>query len=242
VTIGRTFHVRNHPVRYDSPSMNDVIVGLLAVLIGAMFCFRGYLAMRIIIPIWGALAGFFFGAGLVANVTDDGFLTTVVGWAVGIGFALLFGLLAYLYYEICVLIAMVAIGFALGTTLMVALGVSWSWLITLAGLAAGVALAFLAIAGNMPAVLLIVLSAFGGASAMVAGALLVVGELTTDDFTDQLASETLDLSWWWYAAYVVLAVVGIVAQVRYVESIRGSIRDTWEVDGGRSLRGVDRPV
>ena len=30
--------------------MNDIVVGLIAILTGAVFCFRGYLAMRIIIP------------------------------------------------------------------------------------------------------------------------------------------------------------------------------------------------
>ena len=28
--------------------MNDAVIGLLAVAVGALFCFRGYLAMRII--------------------------------------------------------------------------------------------------------------------------------------------------------------------------------------------------
>ena len=35
--------------------MKDIVVGVLAVLVGALFCFRGWLAMRVVIPIWGAL-------------------------------------------------------------------------------------------------------------------------------------------------------------------------------------------
>ena len=35
--------------------MSDVVLGLLAILVGApAFCFQGYLALRLIIPIWGA--------------------------------------------------------------------------------------------------------------------------------------------------------------------------------------------
>jgi len=67
--------------------MDDIIVGIVAVLTGAVFCFRGYLAMRIIIPIWGAFAGFMLGAGIVAG--DSGFLATALGWFVGIAVALL---------------------------------------------------------------------------------------------------------------------------------------------------------
>ena len=31
--------------------MQDIVVGLLAIIVGAVFCFRGYLALRIVIPI-----------------------------------------------------------------------------------------------------------------------------------------------------------------------------------------------
>ena len=43
--------------------MEDVIFALLVILAGALFCFFGYLAFRIIIPIWGAVVGFSLGAG-----------------------------------------------------------------------------------------------------------------------------------------------------------------------------------
>ena len=45
--------------------MQDVIFGLIAIAAGALFCFRGYLAFRLIIPIWGAFVGFATGAGAV---------------------------------------------------------------------------------------------------------------------------------------------------------------------------------
>ncbi len=44
--------------------MDDILLGLLAVAAGALFCFRGAFAFRIVIPIWGAFVGFGFGAGL----------------------------------------------------------------------------------------------------------------------------------------------------------------------------------
>ena len=82
------------------------------------------------------------GAGIVA--TDAGFLATALGWIVGFAVALLFGLLAYLYYEVAVVLGMLAIGFALGTSLMVALGVTWNWVIVLAGVTVALVLAFIA--------------------------------------------------------------------------------------------------
>jgi len=48
--------------------MQDVILGTLAILVGLMFCLRGNVAMRLIIPIWGAFVGFALGAGIVSSV------------------------------------------------------------------------------------------------------------------------------------------------------------------------------
>ena len=142
--------------------MNDVVLGLVAILIGTVFCFRGYFAMRIIIPIWGAFAGFVLGAGLV-SVGDGEFLSTVLSWIVGLAVALVFGLIAYLYYEVAVFIGMTSIGFVLGTTVMAALGVTWSWLVILVGVITAAVLALIAIVGDMPMVLLTLLTALAGA-------------------------------------------------------------------------------
>jgi Domain of unknown function (DUF4203) len=216
--------------------MSDFVLGVLAILVGALFCFRGYLAMRLIIPIWGAFAGFLFGAGLIASITGDGFLGTVLGWAVGFAFALLFAALAYFYYEICIVIGMAAIGFALGTSLMVALGVTWSWLIVLAGAALGVVLAFAAIVSDMPMLLLTILTALAGASTVVTGIMLLGNTLSTDSFEEGATTKAINDSWWWWAIYVVLAIAGIIAQVRTTDRLRASMRASWSDSGGRYLR------
>ena len=163
--------------------MQDLILGLVAIAAGALFCFAGYLAFRLIIPLWGFFAGFAFGAGLISSITGDGFLRTLLGWAVGLGCALVFALLAYLFYEVAVVVAMGSIGFALGTSIMVALHVSWTWLVVLVGVAVGVLLALGAIVAELPMVLLIVLSALGGASAITMGVMLLVGTTDSADFT-----------------------------------------------------------
>lgn len=214
--------------------MEDIVLGLLALGIGAIFCFRGFLALRIVIPIWGAFAGFVFGAGLVANIDDSGFLRTLLSWLVGIAFAVVFGLIAYLYYAVAVVIAMGAIGFSLGTSVMVALGVDWSWVVVLVGLTVGVLLAIVAVIGNMPMVLLVVLSAMGGASIMVAGLMLLFGTVDTADFTTEATTDAVELGWWWPATYLVLVIAGLVSQVRATERLFASIREEWEVSSGRA--------
>jgi len=216
--------------------MQDVVVGLLAIAVGALFAFRGYFAMRIIIPMWGAFAGFMLGAGIVSSASNDGFLRSVLGWVIGIVLAALFALAAYLYYEISVAIAMAAIGFALGTSVMVALGVTWSWLVILVGVVAGVLLAVIAIIGDLPTVILVVLTAMAGASTIVAGVMLLVGAVETGDFESVATTKVLDDDWWWYAIYVVLAIAGVVIQIQRTAQLRASLREQWAASGGRELR------
>jgi hypothetical protein len=207
--------------------MENVIVGLLAIGIGLLLLFYGYLAMRIVIAVWGAFAGFFLGAGAVAAITGAGLLATALGWIVGIGVGLVLGLIAYLYYAVSVVLGMGAFGFTIGTTLMAALGVTWSWLVVLVGIAVGVLLAVLALVGDLPMLILAVLSALAGASVTVTGALLLLGTLDRDELATPETTQTLELGWVWTAAYVVLALAGLVVQLRSADARRGTLREAW---------------
>jgi hypothetical protein len=192
--------------------------------------------MRLIIPIWGAFTGFMLGASLVDLWEDSGFLATALGWIVGLVLALVFGLLAYLYYEVCVVIAMAAIGFALGTGFMVAIGVSWSWLIILIGVAVAVVLGFVAIVADLPMAILSLLTAAGGAVVVIAGLMLVFGVIDLDAFDSVATTERIQDSWWWYALFLALTITGMVAQMRTTMELRTSLRESWETSGGRQLR------
>ena len=216
--------------------MQDWIVGLLAIAVGALFCFRGFMTMRIVIPIWGAFTGFLLGAGLISAVTDDGFLGSALAWFVGIAVAVLFGAIAYFYYEVSVMLAMGAIGFSVGTSVMVAIGIKWSWLIVLVGVLAGALLAIAAIVGDLPTVLLVMLTALGGASIIVFGVMLLTGVIDTADFESVATTKELEDDWWWYGLYVALAIVGAVAQIREADRMSATMRQTWADAGGREFR------
>lgn len=207
--------------------MEAIVIGVLAIIIGGLLCFQGYAALRIVIAVWGSFAGFMLGSGLVAAFTEGGWLGTGLGWIVGVAAALVFGLVAYLYYAVSVVIGMAAIGFSLGSATMVAIGVDWTWLIILVGVAVGVVLAVLAIVGDLPMLILTLLGAFAGATVMIAGLLLVTGVLDRAALTDPATTQTLELGWWWNVGYVALAIAGIVVQLRSEAARRGTLRDQW---------------
>ena len=207
--------------------MADILLGLLAILAGAAMLFAGQFVLRLVIPVWGFFAGFAFGAGLVASLADERFLGTVLGWVLGLVFALVFALLAYLYYYIAIILAMGAFGFAIGSGLVVALGIDWNWLAVLVGLAVGVLFGLVSIFANMPMIVLVVFSSIAGAVAVVGGLMLLVGSLNSADFTRGDFTNTVDNGWAWSLLLLVLAFAGILIQARQRVAMSRTIQQTW---------------
>ena len=207
--------------------MADILLGLLAIIAGFAMLLAGQFVLRLVIPVWGFLAGFAFGAGLVAELADERFLGTVLGWMLGLVFAVVFALLAYLYYYIAVVLAMGAFGFAIGSGLVVALGVDWNWVAVLVGTAVGVVVGLVAIFGNMPMIVLVFLSAIAGAVAVVGGLMLLVGSLNSADFTRGDFTSTVENGWAWSLLLLVLAIIGIAVQARQRVVMRRTVYETW---------------
>jgi hypothetical protein len=207
--------------------MLDVILGLFAVLAGLVLCFGGAFALRIVFPIWGAFAGFAFGAGLVAGLAEERFLGTVLGWVLGLIFALIFAIFAYFSYAVAVVLVMASIGFAVGSGLVVALGIDWNWVAVLAGLAVGAVVGVAAVVADMPMIVLVLLSAIGGAVATVAGLMLMVGAMDSATFTTASFTSQVSDDWWWFLLVVVLAVAGTFFQAAKVAGLRASVRSGW---------------
>ena len=207
--------------------MADIVLGIFAIVAGAAMLLAGQFVLRLVLPIWGFFAGFAFGAGLFAGLADERFLGTVLGWVSGFVFALVFALFAYLYYAVAVIIAMSAFGFAIGSGLVVALGIDWNWVAVLVGLVVGAVLGLVSVFGNMPMIVLAIVSSLAGAVSVVAGLMLVFGAMDSADFTRTGFTAAVQTSWFWYVLLVVLVLVGIVAQTRQRLAMRRSIHDSW---------------
>ena len=197
----------------------------------------GQFVLRLVIPIWGFFAGFAFGAGLVAELADERFLGTVLGWVLGLVFAVVFAVFAYLYYYVAVILAMGAFGFAIGSGLVVALGIDWNWVAVLVGTVVGVILGLVAIFVDMPMIVLVVFSSIAGAVGVVGGLMLLVGSLNTADFSRGDFADTVSNSFVWTLLLLVLAIAGIVIQAAHRAMMRRNIREVWYVETSDRVAG-----
>ncbi|MCG2803268.1 MAG: hypothetical protein L6311_14405, partial [Cellulomonas sp.] len=81
------------------------------------------------------------------------------------------------------------------------------------------------IRGNLPAVVLVVLTALAGASVTVNGVMLLVGASTVADLGQVAQGEVP--SGWWFALDGVLVVLGLVVQSRSLSGSRRSVSAQW---------------
>jgi len=207
--------------------MADIILGLLAIIAGGAMLVAGQFVLRLVIPIWGFFAGFAFGAGTVAAFADEHFLGTVLGWIIGFVFAIIFAILAYLYYYVAIVIAMGAAGFAIGSGLIVAIGIDWNWVAVLVGLAVGLLVGLAAVLADVPMIVLVIIGALAGAVGVVGGLMLLVGSLNTADFTRGDFTSTVSNGFGWGLLLLVLAVAGVVVQARQRAVMRQNVHDVW---------------
>lgn len=161
-----------------------LILGLVAIIVGALVSAYGARGFFLLLPLWGFVAGFLVGAQLVAGLLGEGLLATVAGWALGFVVGAAFALLASLWWWASIMILSGSVGYLVGSGLLVAVGLEPGLLTVAAGLALGAVFAVGAIALDVPTLLVAGLTAMGGAAYVIGGAYLALGQLTVEQLRE----------------------------------------------------------
>jgi hypothetical protein len=193
--------------------MDDILIGVLALVIGAAACFFGLRLWFALLPIWGFVAGFFLGATAVTAIFGDGFLSTVTGWVVGAVVGIGFGLLSYFIWYVGAIIAAASVGALAGSGLMRAFDVNTDWVIVIVAAIGAVLFAIAALLLALPVYLVVAETAAAGAVAVVTGVMLIFNSIDLDDLDYGAAWAMISDSWFWVLCWAVLMVVGIFFQL-----------------------------
>ncbi|HEX6945027.1 MAG TPA: hypothetical protein VF196_02470 [Casimicrobiaceae bacterium] len=196
-------------------SIEGIVIGALGILLGAAFCFGGFRWFLLLLPFWGLFVGFTTGASAVSMLLGEGFLAGALGIIVGIVLALVFAVLAYLYWWGAVAVIAGALGYAATLGLLEIIGFSVDgFLAALLAVAVGVIVAIGAIVVNAPKYVAIILTAFAGASWLVAGVGLVLGLIKTTELDGGPIVAVYGQGILWIVAWGVVAAAGIIAQLQ----------------------------
>ena len=123
-------------------SIEGIVVGLLGIVLGAVFCFAGFRWFLVLLPIFGLFVGFTTGASATSLLLGEGFLASTLAIIVGVVFAVIFALLSWFYWWGAVAVLGGALGYAIALGLLEAIGFNADGFVTaLIAVAAGVAVA-----------------------------------------------------------------------------------------------------
>ena len=197
--------------------------GLIALLFGLALGFAGYRLFLILLPIWGFFFGFGLGAQAIMAISpNDAFLATITSWVIGFIVAVVFAVLAYLFYIFAVAIISFSLGYSVTMGVLGALGAPlWGGLIGwIIAVVVGVALALVVLRFNIQKVVIELATAFLGAGAIVGVFVLLFGGPAAQIMQNPVKF-VLNSSPFWLIVFIVLGVLGFAAQYMHNRS--------WEV-------------
>lgn len=197
-------------------SLEGIVVGLIALAVGAAFTFWGFRFFLLLLPLWGFIFGFILGNDVVTYVFGNSFpfMATTTGIVVGLISGLLFAALSYLYYWFAIVWIGATAGYALGTGIMAWLTPDAGLLMFIVGLALAAVFAIIFIVLKLPKFLAIAFTSFGGAFAAMAGIALILGRVPKEQIHLGTVGAYVqdDLSWIWVGAAVLLGIAGFFYQ------------------------------
>jgi len=197
--------------------------GMIALLFGLVLAFAGYRLFLVLLPIWGFFFGFALGAQSIQALFGEAFLATITSWAVGFIVAVVFAVLAYLFYIAAVAIVSFSLGYSAAIGLLTALGLPLlggfiAWLVAVV---VGVALAFVVLRFNIQKLVIEFATAFLGAGAIVGVFLALFGGLPSSELVQNPVAVALKNSPFWMIVFIILGIVAFVVQYMHNRS--------WEV-------------
>lgn len=189
--------------------------GMIALLFGLLVCFAGYRLFLILLPIWAFFFGFGLGAQSIQAIFGEAFLATITSWVVGFIVAAVFAVLAYLFYIAAVAIASFSLGYSVTVGVLTALGLPLvggfiAWIIAVV---VGIALALVVLRFNIQKLVIEIATAVLGAGAIV-GVFVTLFGGPAAQIMENPVKFVLNNSPFWLIVFVVLVVLGAVAQIR----------------------------
>ncbi len=204
---------RPHKEEWKQGMDGTLFIALISFAIGLVAVFFGYRLFRAILPVFGFVLGAVVGAQAVNLVFGDGILSTLLSIVTAVVVGIVFGLLAYFFWALGVVLAVGGMGFAIGAALLPAIGLEdadiLSWVI---GLLVGLGFAAAAIVLRLPRAIVVAVTALWGAGSTLAGVLLLLNQIEPDQLGYGAVDAVVSQSFIWLLATLALAVVGAVFQ------------------------------
>lgn len=212
------------------PSDNFLSVmcfAFLALLYGLGLTFFGYRLFLFLLPIWGFVFGFVFGAQSLQALLGESFLVSVTSWIVGFVVGALFAILSYLFYFFAVGIIAGSLGYSLTTGVFTGLfNMRMNLLIWFIAVIVAAVVIFVTYRFNLQKYVVIVATAVLGAGSIVATLAWIFRP--SQEAVERPVRAILDAGPLLTVLAVVLIAAGILVQVRANRYYNVQEYNNWE--------------
>jgi hypothetical protein len=188
------------------------VIGLIAILVGLLACLAGYAVFRVVLPILGFFVGLGLGAQLGARVLNEPYLSSPLAWIIAIVIGLVVATIAFVWWYVSVALTIGGLGYAIGYGGAVGLGVSDSTMLLVAGVVVAVIFALAALLLRVPIFIVILVTAFWGASALIGGVLVLLNRIEPGQLRNGTVDVVIHSSTLWLAVWVGLGIIGVLVQ------------------------------
>lgn len=206
-------------------SIEGIIIGLLAIIIGLAWAFYGLKLFTILLPVWAFFFGLVAGAQVGQDLFGQGFFATVLSWGIGLILGVVLAAISFFWYYGAIVILGGAVGYALGVGFFEYLGLGTGVLVVIIGLILGAVFAIGTFLLGVPVLLVMILSAFSGAAAVVNGVLILVGQIKLETLDAGVFGSLLHNGMLGTIVWIVVGVAALAYQMR---------------DVGQSITSIDR--
>ncbi len=193
-----------------------ILASLLALTLGIAFCFLGIRTFLVLLPVWAFFAGFWLGA-LVTNFSlRQGFLGTINGILAGFILGTIFAVIAYLKFPLGIALVSGAFAAAVTNGILQIIGLQPGMAISISVMAAAIIVVWALFRFEWDRMLIMAITALGGASLLLLAPMLLMERVTLSQLqaSGSAIAPIIADSWWWLAAWLVLAAAGYAVQWR----------------------------
>lgn len=208
-----------------------LLFAFLAIIVGLGLAFMGYAAFRILLPIVAFLAGLWLGMDLVSSFAlEFPLLGLSLGLILGLILGAIFAAISYFVFSLAIIIFGLSLGYALGAGFMLLIGFPAGLLTFIVGVVVAVGMGVLFMRSDMPKLYIMALTAFAGATALIAGVLVLFGQIPPGQLGLSFIDAYIAQSWFWLLVWVIIGGFGFVSQYQMVQMSQQMIPEAYSYD------------
>lgn len=207
-------------------SFNSLCLTLFGLIFGILVVFNGYTLFRSLLPLFGAIFGFFLGMQTMFFVFGVGLLTTITSVVVSTILGVVFAGLSYLFFRFAIALLAASLGYGIGVSIMQWIGLGSGVITWIVGIVLAAAFIYLTFRFKLEKYVIVVETALIGSVIIITTLLSGMETTTVLSITQNPIRELLNYSPIWAILFVVIAAAGIFVQIKSPIFLKWSDLDT----------------